>query len=89
MTEQEEPGLLTRIVRNPDIFDGKPIVRGKRITVEFLVTQLAIGVSRDALLEGYPFLEAADLDACLLFAARAAGRIQNVDEFQNADAAAR
>lgn len=74
MVPREQRALLSRITQNPDIFGGKPIVRGKRITVEFLVTQLAIGVPRETLLAGYPFLESGDLDACLLFAANAAGR---------------
>ena len=72
MSTPEE--LLTRITRNPEIFGGKPIVRGKRLAVEHVLGSLAAGMSVDELLGGYPFLERDDILACLAYAARAVER---------------
>lgn len=60
--------LLQRITVNPDIFGGKPIVRGRRIAVEHLLGMLAAGDSVEDLLDGYEWLEREDIEACLLFA---------------------
>ncbi|HET6234716.1 MAG TPA: DUF433 domain-containing protein [Acetobacteraceae bacterium] len=49
---------------------GKPVIRGRRITPAMVLTMLANGASRDAVLKAYPVLEPADIDACLLYAAR-------------------
>ena len=70
MTQDQADQLLTRITTNPDIFDGKPIIRGKRIAVEHILSDLAAGETVDSILVNFPFLEAADIQACLLFAAR-------------------
>ena len=67
MNENE---LLNRITFNPDIFNGKPIIRGKRIAVEHLLGMIAAGSSIDELLEGYPFLEREDIYACMAYAHR-------------------
>lgn len=67
MNEQQ---LLERIVVNPDIFGGKPIIRGLRIAVEHVLGLLAAGETAETILQEYPFLEPADLQACLLFAHR-------------------
>jgi uncharacterized protein (DUF433 family) len=67
MTEQE---LLARITVNPGIFGGKPIIRGKRLAVEHVLGMLAAGDSPQVILEGYPWMEPADVQACLLFAQR-------------------
>ena len=60
--------LLERIKSNPDIFGGKPIVRGMRLSVELILSLLAQGVSWDALLSDYPDLEPDDIRACLAYA---------------------
>jgi uncharacterized protein (DUF433 family) len=60
-----------RIVIDPKILVGKPIVRGTRIAVEFVVDLLAQGWTEAAILENYPVLSAADLRACLAYAADA------------------
>ncbi len=65
MKEQE---LIKRITINPDIFGGKPIIRGKRLAVEHILGMLAAGDSRETILEGYPWLETEDIQACLLYA---------------------
>jgi len=60
--------LLKRITFNPSIFGGKPIVRGMRIAVEHILGMLAAGSTTEELLEGYPFLNKEDIQACLTFA---------------------
>ena len=64
----EENKLLKRIVVNPQIFNGKPIIRGRRIAVEHILGMLAAGDSPETILSGYPFLEAEDIRACLVYA---------------------
>jgi len=65
MQEQE---LLKRITFNPDIFGGKPIIRGRRLAIEHILGMLAAGDSPNDLLNAYPWLEQADIQACLLYA---------------------
>lgn len=60
--------LLRRITSNPDIFGGKPIIRGMRISVESIVSLLAQGETWEALVEDYPGLEFDDIKACLTYA---------------------
>lgn len=76
-----ENTLLKRIEVNPDIFDGKPIIRGRRLAVEHVLGMLAAGDSVDTLLEGYPWLEREDVLACLAYAHRVIGheRIENLE----------
>jgi uncharacterized protein (DUF433 family) len=62
--------LLARIAAEPGKMGGKPVIRGRRITPSMVLTMLANGASREAVLEAYPALEPADIDACLLYAAR-------------------
>jgi uncharacterized protein (DUF433 family) len=63
--------LLERITYNPEIFGGKANTRGRRLSVEHVLMQLAVGVAPEALLEGYPWLERDDILACLAYAYRA------------------
>ncbi len=63
-----EKHLLTRITTNPEIFSGKPIIRGMRISVEMIVSLLAQGATAEELLGDYPDLEADDIQACLAYA---------------------
>jgi len=62
--------LLARIAAEPGKMGGKPVIRGRRITPAMVLTMLAKGAGREAVLEAYPVLEPADIDACLLYAAR-------------------
>jgi len=62
--------LLERITVNPAIFGGKPIIRGRRLAVEHVLTMLAAGDTPETLLEEYPWLELDDVKACLLYAAQ-------------------
>jgi uncharacterized protein (DUF433 family) len=69
-----EADLLKRITINPAIFGGKPIIRGRRLAVEHVLGMLAAGATPESLLEDYPFLEADDVRACLVYARRLVGR---------------
>jgi uncharacterized protein (DUF433 family) len=60
--------LLSRITVNPDIFGGKPIIRGMRISVELILSLLTQGETWEAILEDYPDLEREDIRACLAYA---------------------
>lgn len=61
--------LLKRITVNPAVMTGKPCVRGMRVTVSTILGLLAAGASVQEILKSYPYLEAADIDACLAYAA--------------------
>ena len=63
-----EKNLLERITVNPKIFGGKPIIRGRRLAVEHVLGMLAAGDSIETILEGYPWLAAEDIQACLVYA---------------------
>ncbi len=69
----DEDVLLQRITVNPDIFGGKPIVRGRRLAVEHILGMLAAGDSSDTILRGYPWLEPEDIRACRVYARRLVG----------------
>ena len=64
--------LLTRITIDPDRMHGRPSIRGLRITVSDILGLLSAGQSRETILADYPYLEDADIDAVLAFAARQA-----------------
>jgi uncharacterized protein (DUF433 family) len=66
--------LLKRITANPQIYGGKPIIRGHRMAVEHVLQMMGAGSSVEELLEHYPWMERDDIQACLLFAARVVGR---------------
>jgi uncharacterized protein (DUF433 family) len=61
--------LLKRISVNPKVMAGKPCIRGLRVTVANVLRELAAGHSKEEVLRAYPYLEAADVDACLAYAA--------------------
>jgi uncharacterized protein (DUF433 family) len=60
--------LLSRITVNPDIFGGKPIIRGMRVSVELILSLLVQGETQEGILADYPELEADDIRACLAYA---------------------
>jgi uncharacterized protein (DUF433 family) len=62
--------LLDRITSNPDICFGKPIIKGTRLAVVFLMEHLAAGDSQEDILEAFPFLEKEDILACLQYATK-------------------
>jgi uncharacterized protein (DUF433 family) len=68
--DTEEELLLKRITRNPDIYGGKPIVRGRRLAVEHVLGMMAAGSTPQEIVDHYDWLETDDVIACLLYAQR-------------------
>jgi len=64
-----EEALLSRITVNPKVLVGKPTIRGLRISVEQILKALANGVVVEELLDDYPELEPADIQAALTYTA--------------------
>lgn len=64
----DEDKLLERITIDPRIFGGKPIIRGRRLAVEHVLGMLAAGDKPETILEGYPWLEMEDAQACIAYA---------------------
>jgi len=60
--------LSERIVVDPEVLAGKPVVRGTRLAVEFILELLAAGQSESELLINYPGLSREDILACLSYA---------------------
>ncbi|OGW16585.1 MAG: hypothetical protein A3G93_14045 [Nitrospinae bacterium RIFCSPLOWO2_12_FULL_45_22] len=58
------------IVSSPDILNGKPIVKGTRISVALILQCIASGMANEDILRGYPTLTQEGLEAALDFAAR-------------------
>jgi uncharacterized protein (DUF433 family) len=75
-----EQAVLNRITIDPRIFGGKPIIRGRRLAVEHVLGMLAAGDSPQLILEGYPWLEMEDIQACLIYARRLVGH-ERVEPF--------
>ncbi|ODS30980.1 MAG: hypothetical protein SCARUB_03903 [Candidatus Scalindua rubra] len=65
-----EEKLLKRIVINPKIMLGKPVIKGTRLTVELIVEKVAYGETIENLKKDYPFLTEDDIRAALLYAAK-------------------
>ena len=78
--------LLQRIEWNPEILGGKPIIRGRRIAVEHILSMLAAGDSPGDILQHYPFLEAEDIQACVVYAYRVVAR-ETIEPFPAGTAA--
>ncbi len=67
----KEKKLLERITLNPNVITGKPVIRGTRLTVQYIMGLLAQGASVEEILEEYKGLTKEDIRACLLFATEA------------------
>jgi uncharacterized protein (DUF433 family) len=67
MTAQE---LLNRITINPKVLVGKPVIRGTRLTVEFILNLPAHGASLEEIVGEYEGLTTEDIRACILFASK-------------------
>jgi uncharacterized protein (DUF433 family) len=61
---------LERITIDEAICNGKPVIRGFRITVKTVLEYLAAGEQVENILAAYPFLVEADIKACIEFAAK-------------------
>ena len=66
----KEKQLLERITLNPKVMVGKPVIRGTRLTVEYILGLLAHGVTIAEILQEYEGLVEEDIQACLIFAAK-------------------
>ena len=67
MTDEQ---LLDRIAIDPSVMVGKPVIKGTRLTVEYILNLLAHGATSDEILEEYDGLLQEDLRACLLYATK-------------------
>ena len=65
---QNESELLERITKNPNVKVGKPVVRGSRLTVAFILGLLVYEMTVDEILDEYSGLTRDDVLACLLYA---------------------
>ncbi len=81
--DMDEDILLKRITVNPAVFGGKPIVRGKRLAVEHVLGMMAAGDTVETILEGYPWLEMEDIQACIAYARRVVGHERIEPLFQD------
>ncbi len=68
--------LLERIVQDRGTMVGKPVIRGTRLTVDFMLNLLAHGTTEKDILDEYDGLTAEDIRACFLFATMA---LRNTD----------
>ena len=60
---------LDRITRDPAVMEGKPCIRGMRVTVGTIVGLIAAGHTSEQILDAYPYLEAEDIRQALSYAA--------------------
>lgn len=60
--------ILNRIELNPEILAGKPVIKGTRLSVQFILGLLAHGETPQSIIEEYPYISEEDIRACLLFA---------------------
>lgn len=67
MSDQQ---LLQRIVSDPNVLVGKPVIKGTRLSVEYILNLLAHGSSVEEILVEYTGLKEQDIQACLLFASQ-------------------
>jgi len=63
-----EEHLLDRIVVSSEVMSGKPVIRGTRLAVSYILGLLATGETFGAILQEYPGLTTEDVQACLVFA---------------------
>ncbi len=80
MTTAQPVAVTDRITIDPDVCNGKPAIRGMRITVESILDYLSAGETPEAILGQYPMLEPEDISACLAFASRLMNRRYSVKE---------
>jgi uncharacterized protein (DUF433 family) len=66
----KEQQLLERITLNPKVMVGKPVIKGTRLTVEYILNLLAHGATVTEILQEYKGLTQEDIQACLLFATK-------------------
>jgi len=62
--------LLERIIVNPKVMVGKPVIKGTRLTVEYILNLLAHGATVTEIITEYKGLAPEDIQACILFATK-------------------
>ncbi len=67
----EEKELLGRIIIDPKIMVGKPVIKGTRLTIEYILGLLAQGMTTEEIVQEYKGLNKDDILACLIFARNA------------------
>jgi uncharacterized protein (DUF433 family) len=67
MTDEK---LLERISMHPNVMTGKPVIKGTRLTVEFILNLLAHGETTQGIISEYKGLTKSDIQACILFASK-------------------
>jgi len=77
MKTLKRPQTKTRIVRDPLILGGKPVIAGTRIPVRLILDHLAEGYMPEEIIVEYPVLTRADIQAAMRFASRAVEKIEN------------
>ena len=68
--------LLQRITLNPNVLAGKPVIKGTRLSVEFILGLMAHGATATEILEEYKGLTHEDIQACLVFAGESLSRTE-------------
>jgi uncharacterized protein (DUF433 family) len=68
-----------RITSTPSIMLGKPVIKGTRITVELILKKMAEGATKDQILQMYPKLKTADINAVLDYASEVIGNEDLID----------
>lgn len=67
MKDQE---MLDRIIVDPKVMTGKPVIKGTRLTVGYILNLLAHGATTTSILDEYEGLTEEDVQACILFATK-------------------
>lgn len=62
--------LLERITLSPKVMVGKPVIRGTRLTVEYILNLLAHGATAEEIIKEYRGVTRKDIQACILFATK-------------------
>ncbi len=73
--------LLEKIIIDPKIMVGKPIIKGTRITVQLILDMLSQGIPVDEILQDYPHITQEDIMACLVFASKTIEDIRSKNRF--------
>ena len=68
MTSDNKNRLLQRIIIDPKIMIGKPVIKGTRIPVELIMRLIAQGIAEKEILDDYPHLTKEDIQAVLVYA---------------------
>ncbi len=66
----EDKYLLERITIDPKVMVGKPVIKGTRLTVEYILNLLAHGATPEQVVAEYKGLTREDIQACILFASK-------------------